>query len=136
MRKILLSLLSVLIGWAVGFAYFILSSYLLSSWQKPIDMEAILFWTAIFVLVAWFIFVIPYVFLVNESNDLFDLRWAPIIGALSGLIAFILLVGGWTDFWEEPLYLGYAVVIGATSALCYSALLKAPRRETDTRKMT
>lgn len=130
MRKLILSFLAILIGWATGFIYFVVYMTFFTSWGRPTDVEAILFWTAIFISIAWILVVLPFVFLVPVSSRFLSLPVATFIGAVAGLVAFLLLVGWWTGFWTERLYLGYALVVGAATGLAYSSFLHFRRRAT------
>ena len=126
--KFALSFLAVLIGWATGFIYFVIYMTLFTSWGRPTDVEAILFWTAIFISIAWILVVLPFVFLVPDSSRFFSLPRATFLGAVAGLVTFLLLVGWWTGFWTERLYLGYALVVGGATGLAYSSFLLFRRR--------
>ena len=108
----------------MGFIYFVVYMTFFTSWGRPTDVEAILFWTAIFILIAWILFVLPFVFLVPDTSRFFSLPAATFIGAIAGLAAFLLLVGWWTGFWTEGLYLGYALVVGAATGFTYASLLR------------
>jgi len=127
-RKFALSFLAVLIGWATGFIYFVVYMTLFTSWGRPTDVEAILYWTAIFISIAWILVVLPFIFLVPDSSGFFSLPRATLTGAVAGLVTFLLLVGWWTGFWTEKLYLGYALVVGAATGLAYSSFWYIRRR--------
>ena len=92
-------------------------------WQRPTDVEAVLLWSAIFVLISWLLVVLPLIFIIQESSRLLQFSNALIFGAMVGAIIFLLLVGWWTDFWSEVMYWGYAMVVGATIGGAYSTLL-------------
>ena len=124
MRKILYSLLSTLLGWVVGFGYYVAISALSSPSGRPTDVEAILYWTSIFTFIGWLLSVVPIVWFLAPTSSFFDLKWSPLVGAVSGIVVFSVLVGWWTGFWTEPLYLGYAGLIGAVSAFSYSVSLR------------
>ena len=124
MRRLIFSFLAVLSGWAAGFLYFVLYMTFFTSWGRPTDVEAVLFWSAIFIFIAWILFVLPLVFLIPDPSKVFSLPAATFIGAVAGLAGFLLLVGWWTGFWTEGLYLGYALVVGATTSLAYSSFLR------------
>lgn len=120
-RKLLLTLLSVLIGWASGFVFYAAYSILFTSWGRPTDVDSILFWTGVFSLASWLLFVVPVALSLSSSSLLLHHLLASVFGAAAGLIAFLVLVGWWTGFWTEPLYLGDALVIGGATGWAYSA---------------
>ena len=130
MIRFLLSFISVLVGWAAGFVYFVIYMAYFTPWQRPTDVEAILFWSGIFVILDWLLFVLPFVFLVKETSGLLRLPAAIVFGGIAGLVNFLLLVGWWTGFWSEGLYLGYASVVGAVTGGTYAVLLRFRRRNT------
>ena len=99
-----------------------------TSQGRPTDVEAILVWTAIFIAVAWILFVLPLIFLVPDASRIFSPPVAPVFGAVYGLVAFLLLVGWWTGLWIERLYLNYSLVVGSTTGLAYSSFLYLLRR--------
>ena len=123
-RRFILSFLAVLIGWAAGFIYFVVYMTFFSSWGRPTDVEAIMFWTAIFIFIAWILVVLPFVLLISDSSRFFSVPVAALIGAVAGLVTFLLLVGWWTGLWSEGLYLGYALVVGGSTGLTYSILFR------------
>lgn len=122
MRRSLLSLAAVVLGWAAGMLYFLAYGFLLSPWGRPTDLEALAYWTGVFCLLAWLIAALPISLFVHRESWFFASHLAPFTGAAAGLILFGGLVGWWTDLWTEPLYLGYAAVIGAAANLGYSLL--------------
>ncbi len=127
MTKFVLSLAAILIGWASGFCFYAIYMTLFTPWRRPTDIEAILAWTAIFVILAWLIVVLPFVFLVSDSSRLLRYPTAMIVGAAGGILSFGLLVGWWTGLWNDGLYLGYALVVGAATGGAYSGLLRIRR---------
>lgn len=124
MRRIAYSLLSTLLGWLVGLAYYIVISALSSPYGRPTDVEAILYWTSVFTFIGWLVFVVPLAWFVAPTSSFFEPKWSPLVGAIAGLAVFSILLGWWTGFWTAPLYVGYAVVIGAVTALSYSLILR------------
>lgn len=123
-RRIAVSFLAVAIGWAAGGAYYLLAAPRLSGFGRATDVEAILFWTAIFTLVAWVVAVIPLVYFYSNSGRVLALPWAPLTGALCGWLLFLLLAGWWTGFWRHALYGLHAIVIGAVSSLVFALLTR------------
>jgi len=126
--KALLSALSAVLGWAAGFLYYATYMTFFTPWGRPTDVQAMLFWSGVFVSIAWLLAVLPFVLLVDETSKFLQLPGAVIVGAIGGLVSFLLLVGWWTGFWTDGLYLVYALVVGATTGAAYVALMRLARR--------
>lgn len=124
MARVLRSFISVLAGWAAGFLYYVIYMTFLTPWGRPTDVEAILFWSGIFVAIGWLLVVLPLILLLDESSDLLRFPRAVVFGAVLGLMLFLALVGWWTGFWSEVLYLGYAVFVGAITGGTYAGMLR------------
>jgi hypothetical protein len=122
--RIISSIISLIAGWGGGLLYYWIYSIFFTPNRRLTDFEAIAFWTGIFAMIAWIVFVIPLVVVFDSKHWIFSPRIAPFWGGIYGLFAFLILVGFWTGFWVEPLYLGYAVVIGALSSLVYALMGK------------
>jgi hypothetical protein len=128
MIKVLLSFISAAVGWATGFLFYVGYVTFLTPWGRPTDVEAILFWTGIFVVMAWVLVVLPFILLVNESSDLLRFPIAVIVGAIGGLVSFLVLVGWWTGFWKEIFYLAYAAIVGAVTGGSYAGFQHIRRK--------
>lgn len=121
-RKLVLSLLSMVGGWLAGFLYNIV--FLIIRQGYPTDGASILYWTGVFIFIAWVIFVIPLVLLLPEKSRMFSIRSAPLAWACYGLIAFLILLGWWTPLWKESHFLLYACVVGTTAGFLYAFSLR------------
>jgi len=123
--RITRSLLATILGWLAGLVYYLAITPLVSGFGRVTDLEAIAYWTAVFSGLAWLLLVLPLVLLMPASSRLFAPRRAWLVGAVGGLAAFLGLVGWWTGFWREPLYLGYALIVGSVTGMSYSLLRSA-----------
>lgn len=129
--RVLLSFFSMICGWGAGFACYAGYMVFLSKWGRVTDANALLFYTGIFIFIAWLLFFVPLVVFSPEKNPLFFKKVAPFFGAVYGVAVFLLLVGWWTGFWKFFFYWGYASVVGGTAGLVYSyCLVQFTRRET------
>ncbi len=124
-RRVALSFLAMVCGWIAGDIYYVLYMSFFSPHGRLTDLEAMLFWTAVFIFIAWVILVIPLVICVDSKSRLVSRGWAPILGAFYALAVFLVLVGWWTGFWSEFLYVTHAMVVGAVAGLFYSQSLRA-----------
>ena len=128
--RVSLSALASVVGWGVGFGYYLLAGWLTSALGWRNDAPVIALWSAVFVATTWFIAVLPAVLAVPPTAILLRLPWAITTGAVSGFIIFALLltaVGG-TVVLSSPFYVSYAVVVGSTTSTVYSAMTAARRR--------
>ncbi len=142
-RRAVLSLLAMALGWVGGFLFFVVYMVSLTPAGRPTDVEATLVWTGFFIAVAWLIFVLPVVYWVPPSSQLLSPPTCTLAGAAYGLTVFLLVLGWWTGFWSEILYLIYALIVGAVAGLSFSLLVRSEalcalfgRRTTSAREAT
>lgn len=117
-----MSLLAMATGWAAGGLFYLLASPLLTGFRRATDVEAVLYWTAIFTFISWVVVVLPLIYLSHRSGRFLRLPWSPLFGAAAGLLVYLLLVGWWTGFWRYGLYNLHAAVIGTVSGLMFGLL--------------
>lgn len=122
--KLAASLVAAAIGWISGFLVYVAYMTFLTPWERPTDSEAILFWTAIFISLSWLLFLVPLVLLLNESASVLRFPKSALLGGIAGVFLFLGLVGWWTGFWEDSLFLSYAAVVGAATGAVYWPLAK------------
>lgn len=126
--RVQLSVLATVIGWAAGFAYYLLIGSLTSALGWWSDAPAVAFWSGAFIAITWFVVVLPTVLALPSTAVLLRLPWTIATGALSGLIVFALLltVIGGTELLTSLFYLFYAVVVGGTTSTVYAAVSRVP----------
>ncbi|WP_423147898.1 hypothetical protein [Rubrolithibacter danxiaensis] len=90
-----ISLLSIFIAWSVGIAYFDIRENLVNG--KVVDLDFVMFWSAIAILIAWAIFIYIPLSKINHSSALFKLPIFPIVTTLYALTVFFLIIG-WVFF--------------------------------------
>jgi hypothetical protein len=117
-RRLALSLLATVIGWAAAYAYFVSSQYLADG--RVTDVAAILFWPAVFVALGWILFVAPVVLLVPPTSLVFRPSVAWLFGGVAGVAAFMALLSWWTPFWKSAWYLAFPFIVGAVGCTVYS----------------
>jgi hypothetical protein len=101
---------------------------------KTDDFEPVIFWSLIFTLAAWLIFIRIPLNRINPSSKIFNKFIFPLLTAIYGLIVFTILIG-WgfinTDFYEVFVQ---ACVMGLTFGLVYTFVsangLKTKREKT------
>jgi hypothetical protein len=121
-----LSFFSMTVAWLVMNFLFIIYQFFLNG--RATDILAMLFWTGIFIFIAWLLFIILPLNLLNHSRPIFKPIIFPFIAGLYGAITFIIIVGG--IFWDKNLVISFvslAFVAGLIFGLSYSLLIRADR---------
>ncbi len=111
------------LGWVAGYGYFVAYMTCCTSSHRPTDQQAMLFWTAVFAFVSWLLIALPVALFVRRASPVFTVHFGPFIGAVIGVLAFLVLLG-WTGFWRETLYVAYAAVVGAVAGFVYAVLVR------------
>jgi hypothetical protein len=118
-HKVGLSLLSIVLGWAVGGAGFFL--YARVFWGGFADVALVVVWTLPFVIMGWLVFFLPLVLVVNDGSGLIRFPAFALVGSVVALVAFFLLVGWWLPLWRESVaYLIHPALTGAVAGAVYS----------------
>ena len=66
--RVLLSFFSMICGWGAGFACYAGYMVFLSKWGRVTDAKALLFYTGIFIFIAWLLFFVPLVFFFTREE--------------------------------------------------------------------
>ena len=85
-----LSFFSMTVAWLVMNFLFIIYQFFLNG--RATDILAMLFWTGIFIFIAWLLFIILPLNLLNHSRPIFKPIIFPFIAGLYGAITFIIIV--------------------------------------------
>src|SRR5688572_7965715 len=110
--RVALSLFAAFIGWLTGLAYYVACGYLGSALGWRSDLDFIAFYTALFILIGWFVAFLPVLRVIEPESKLYSLTRFPVVGGILGLAAFMVLVGWWTPIWMHWFYAVYPVVVG------------------------
>jgi len=122
LRRVLVSLLALMVGWLIALASYALYSCI--AWGNVQDAVAIAYWTALFALLGWAVFVPALILILRDRLPERSLLASSFVGAAIALAAFALLVGWWSDLWQEFLYPAYAVILGAAAGATYSLSIR------------
>ncbi|WP_436516118.1 hypothetical protein [Ekhidna sp. To15] len=127
MRKIITttSFLSILVAWSVS----VVATGLYQAWTigKTDDFGVIVFWSALFELLAWLIFTKPVLTRLNHSKWYFSIYIFPFLTLLYAELVFFILIG-WL-FLKSEFYVVFfsAGVVGFSFGLTYSLLINSDR---------
>ena len=117
-----LGFFSITIGWIV--TNIIYSIYLSLTYGEATDSSVILFWSGLFVYIAWGIFIIYPLKRLNHSKALFQRRIFPFITTVYAGLIYVILVGGtFRDFGLVKMFLLLPLLIGLLFGLTYSTLI-------------
>jgi ABC-type dipeptide/oligopeptide/nickel transport system permease subunit len=131
---------ALVVGWVAG-SFLYLLYYLAASGGIAVDYRDALYvvlWIGVFSGVTWALAVIPLVFVGDHSSRFFDPRRAPLVGAVCGFLALVVLFSGffaippWTvlrgsEDLEYYVFFPVAAVVGAALWTFYT---RAVRRRT------
>lgn len=117
-----ISFLAILIAWSFGLLSF--CAYELLTNGKVDDFGVIIFWSGLFELLAWLIFIWPVLTRLNHQNKFFRFPIFPIITTIYSELVFITLIG-WL-FFSTDYYVVFVVAgtVGLTFGIIYLPLIK------------
>lgn len=121
-----LSFFSMTVAWLTMNFLFIAYQFILNG--RATDVWAMVFWTGIFMFIAWLLFIILPLHLLNHSRQIFKPTIFPFIAGLYGALTYTILVGG--IFWDQKLVISFsplAFLSGLIFGLSYSLLIRADR---------
>jgi len=117
-----LGFFSITIGWTL--TNFLYSIYLGWTYGKATDSGVVLFWSGLFIYIAWVIFIIYPLNKLDHSKQLFKRHTFPLLTAGYAGLAYAILVGGlFRDFDLVIMFMPLALSIGLFFGLTYSTLI-------------
>lgn len=126
-RRVGATFISVLIGWAAGLLFYIIAGIATNvpGWRS--DAGAVALWSAVLVLIAWVLVVVPLTFFIPSSSRVLDLPWSCLLGATCGVLIFGLLFSmlGGRDLFQATTYVTHAAIVGATVGWLYGRIAQA-----------
>ena len=121
-----LGFLSMTIAWVL--MNFLYSIYLVSREGKADDIGVIIFWSGLFIAVAWSIFIIYPLNKLDHSKQLFKPTIFPFIAALYGALTYSIIVGGLFRSYEVvAMFMPLALLTGLIFGISYSILIRSSR---------
>lgn len=120
-----ISFLSISIAYTIGLLFFAISETAKNG--RADDFGVIIFWSAIFELIAWAVFLIYPLKKLNHKSSLFNPIIFPLITTIYFLAVFTLMIG-WAFFvGQYYIVFGVAAVVGYSFGLIYVILIKSER---------
>ena len=121
--KLTISFFSITIGWILTNLFY--SIYLVWTYGKATDSGVVLFWSGLFIYIAWAIFIIYPLKRLDHSKPLFKKLVFPIASAVYAALAFTILVGGlFRDIILVGMFIPLALLVGLFFGLTYSILIR------------
>jgi hypothetical protein len=121
-----LGFLSMTIAWTL--MNFLHSIYLASVDGKADDSGVVIFWSGLFIIIAWAIFIIYPLNKLDHSRQIFKPTIFPFITALYGALTYSLIVGGlFRSFDLVVMFMPLALLTGFIFGFSYSLLITSDR---------
>lgn len=116
-----LSFGAIFLGWCVAYGWFVADQVHGPGFGYVTDFEFMLIWPATFVLVGWLLTVVPLVRWGDHGHWMFAPRWAPLVGGLSGMLVFAVLLSpfGWAGI-TNPRLVAFAGTVGLVGWTAYT----------------
>ena len=123
--KQILGFFSISIAWVISMI--MMSIYQVIKHDRT-DLQVIISWSAIFVFVAWGIFVIFPLARLDHSRKIFRIKFLPFVTGVYAMLVYSLLIDGLFRSVELVLnFLVWALIIGILFGLIYSILISSKR---------
>jgi len=104
------------------------SIYLAARYGKADDIGVVVFWSGLFIIIAWAIFIIYPLNKLDHSRQLFKLPIFPFISAVYGTLTYSTIVGGlFRSFDLVIMFMPLALLTGLFFGLSYSILIRSDR---------
>jgi hypothetical protein len=119
-----LGFFSMTIAWTL--TNFFYSIYLVWNYGKADDIGVVAFWSGLFIIIAWAIFIIYPLSKFDPSNQIFRPLIFPFITALYGTLTYSIIVGGlFRSFDLVIMFLPLALLTGLIFGFAYSLLIRS-----------
>ena len=104
------------------------SIYLVSEDGKADDSGVIIYWSGLFITIAWAVFIIWPISRLDHSKKLFKPQFFTAITTVYGVLTYTIIVGGlFRSFELVTMFLPQAILVGLFFGLAYSILIKSER---------
>ena len=115
---------SITVAWTATMIIYAIFQAL--KYGKAQESGVIIFWSGLFVFIAWAIFIILPLEKLNHSRKIFDRKVFPFVTGLYAAVAYSLLVGGLFQSIDLLLsFLIWAIIIGVLFGFTYSTLISS-----------
>lgn len=125
--RVALSFLALALGWALAYVGLILSQVHGAGFGYVTDFEFFLLWSVLFAVVGWALVVVPLVRYVDPGHWIFEPRWAPVVGAVAGVVILTVLLAPFR-LWAggQPRLLTVAAGTGLVGWASYTLAIRSP----------
>ncbi len=121
-----LGFFSITVGWTL--TNLLYSMYLGWTYGKATDSGVVLWWSGLFIYIAWAVFIIYPLNKLDHSNQLFKRHTFPFLTAVYAGLVYAILVGGlFRDVDLVVMFMPLALSIGLFFGLTYSTLIANDR---------
>ena len=121
-----LGFFSMTIAWTL--MNFLYSIYLVSRDGKADDIGVVIFWSALFIIIAWAIFILYPLNKLDHSRQIFKPTIFPFIAALYGVLIYSIIVGGlFRSLDLVVMFMPLALLTGLIFGFSYSLLIRSNR---------
>src|SRR5688500_11809864 len=121
-----LGFFSMTIAWTL--MNFLHSIYLAWTDGKADDSGVIIFWSGLFVTIAWAIFIIYPLSRLDHSREIFKPQIFPFLAALYGALTYSIIVGGlFRDHDLVIIFMPLALLTGLIFGISYSLLIRSDK---------
>lgn len=118
-----LGFFSMTVAW--GLMNLFHSIYLVWRYGKADDSEVVIFWSGLFMTIAWAIFIIYPLKRLNHSAQVFKPSFFPLISGLYGALAYAIIVGGlFRSLDLVIMFIPLALLAGFFFGITYSQLIR------------
>lgn len=101
------------------------SIYLVSEDERADDSGVIIFWSGLFIIIAWAVFIIWPLSRLDHSKKLFKPQIFTLVSTVYGVLTYSIIVGGiFRSFELVIMFLPQAILVGLFFGLSYSLLIK------------
>jgi hypothetical protein len=124
--KQVLGFFSISLAWMITMIILFIHRRIIYGW--PMGVRLIATWSAMFVLVAWAVFIILPLAILNHSRKIFRIQFLPFVTGIYGMAIyslFIYYLFGSIDV--LLMFLIWALIIGVLFGLIYSTLISSQR---------
>jgi len=115
-----LGFLAITLAWLT--TMIVASVYQVIRYGKTEDLQVIIFWSALFVFIAWLVFIVPPLAILRPSRKMFRIMIFPLITGCYAAAVYSLMIGILFPVGVIRIYIAWAILIGVLFGLVYSLL--------------
>jgi signal transduction histidine kinase len=126
--RVALSFVTLALGWGLAYVGFVLFQVHGLGFGSTTDVEFLLFWPVLFILVGWSLAVVPLVGRLEPDHWIFAPRSASLVGAVAGVAILAVLLAPFR-LWAGafPPFVAFAAGVGLVGWTGYTLAARSPR---------